>query len=84
MKAGSAQKMILNMISTGVMVKLGHVYENLMINLKPSNIKLRGRMIGIVSEILGAEREESERLLMENGFSIRAAISAYEVKKNEG
>ena len=51
MKAGSAHKMILNMISTAVMVKLGHVYENMMINLRPSNIKLRYRMIRILREI---------------------------------
>lgn len=77
MKAGTAHKMILNMISTAVMVKLGYVYENLMINLKPSNIKLRNRMIGIVCEILHTEREESERLLSENGYSIRAAIDSF-------
>ena len=41
LKAGNAQKMILNMLSTGAMVRSGHVYENLMINLKPTNIKLR-------------------------------------------
>jgi N-acetylmuramic acid 6-phosphate etherase len=52
MKSGTAQKMVLNMISTAVMVKLGHVYENMMINLKPSNIKLKRRVISIVREIL--------------------------------
>ena len=77
MKAGSSQKMILNMISTAVMIKLGHVYENLMINLRPSNIKLRDRMIRIVSDILGTEYSESERLLTENDFVIRKAIEAY-------
>jgi len=77
MKAGNAQKMVLNMISTGAMVKTGKVYENLMINLRPTNIKLRARMIGIVSDILGTDAEESERLLEENGFVIREAIRAY-------
>ncbi len=77
MKAGTAHKMVLNMISTGVMVRLGHVYENLMINLKPSNAKLRARMISIVSDICGTDAVESERLLLENGFSIRAAADAY-------
>lgn len=76
MKAGSAQKMILNMISTSVMVKLGHVYQNLMINLKPMNIKLRHRMITIVSDITGKSLEESEALLEANDFSIRKAIDA--------
>jgi len=77
MKAGNAQKMVLNMISTCAMVKTGKVYENLMINLRPTNIKLRGRMIGIVSDILGTDAAESERLLTENDFVIRKAIEAY-------
>ena len=76
MKAGSAHKMILNMISTGVMVRLGYVYENLMINLRPSNIKLRARMIRIVSDILGVCSEEAEELLVNNDFVIRRAIDA--------
>ena len=74
MKAGSAHKMILNMISTGVMIRQGYVYENLMINLRPSNIKLRGRMIRIVSGILSVEEETAERLLERNDFVIRKAI----------
>lgn len=81
MKAGSAHKMILNMISTAVMIKLGHVYENLMINLRPSNIKLRGRMIRIVSDITGADAETSEKLLEDNEFNIRLAVAAYEANK---
>ena len=77
MKAGNAQKMVLNMISTCAMVKTGKVYENLMINLRPTNIKLRGRMIGIVSDILGTDREKSEQLLEKNNYNIRKAIDAY-------
>ncbi len=77
MKAGSAHKMILNMISTSIMVKLGHVYENLMINLRPTNVKLRARMIRIVADILGLEEAPAEALLSENGFVIRAAIENY-------
>lgn len=77
MKAGNAQKMVLNMISTCAMVKTGKVYENMMVNLKPTNIKLRARMIGIVMEILGTDEEESEKLLVDNDFSIPRAISAY-------
>lgn len=80
MKAGSAHKMILNMISTSVMIKLGHVYENLMINLRPSNIKLRDRMIRIVRDITGEDYETSEKLLEENEFNIRLAVDAH--KKN--
>lgn len=81
MKAGSAHKMILNMISTAVMVKLGHVAENLMINLRPTNKKLRRRMIGIVSELAGATEETAEAALLACDFDIRAAVDA--IKKEE-
>ena len=74
MKAGTAQKLILNMLSTGVMIRLGHVYENMMINLKPSNIKLKARMVGIVREITGLDADSAERLLEESGWSIRKAV----------
>ncbi len=83
MKAGSAHKMVLNMISTSVMIKQGHVYENLMINLRPSNVKLRARMIRIVSDITGESLELSEKLLDDNGFVIRDAIEAYEKEKEK-
>ena len=73
MKAGTAQKIILNMISTAAMVKCGCVYENMMINLKPTNKKLRRRMIGIVVEILGCTAEKAEELLENNGWDIRLA-----------
>ncbi len=74
MKAGTAQKVILNMISTASMIKCGCVYENLMINLKPTNKKLRRRMIGIVTDILGCTPEKAEMLLDENGWNIRSAV----------
>ncbi len=76
MKAGTAQKIILNMISTASMVNCGYVYENLMINLKPTNKKLRKRMIGIVTEIIGCSNEKAEKLLEENDWNIRSAIAA--------
>ncbi len=74
MKGGNAQKFVLNMLSTCAMVKSGYVYENLMINLKPSNIKLKKRMIGIVCEILRCDETVSERLLNENEWNIRKTI----------
>ncbi|MBQ7121308.1 MAG: N-acetylmuramic acid 6-phosphate etherase [Clostridia bacterium] len=74
MKAGTAQKIILNMISTAAMVKCGCVYENLMINLRPTNKKLRRRMIGIVNEILDCSEEKAEKLLEESGWNIRSAV----------
>ena len=74
MKAGSAHKMVLNMLTTCAMVKVGNVYENMMINLKPTNIKLRKRMIQIVCDICGCEADEAEELLERNGWKIREAI----------
>ena len=78
MKAGSSHKMILNMISTAVMVKQGHVYENMMINLRPANLKLRDRMIRIVQEITGVAYDEAEKLLEDNDFVIRKAVEGRE------
>jgi len=76
MKAGTAQKLVLNTISTCAMIKTGKVYENLMINLKPSNIKLTKRMIGIVRDILGVDEAKAEQLLKDNNWSIREAVEA--------
>ena len=80
LRAGTATKLALNMISTSVMIKLGHVYENLMINLRPTNIKLRRRMIGIITDITGLDATAAEALLEENGFVLRKAIDAYNKK----
>ena len=74
LKAGTAQKLVLNMISTCAMVKSGYVYENLMINLKPTNIKLRGRMIRIVTEIMKISAEEAEKRLDDSDWNIRKAV----------
>jgi len=74
MKAGSAQKMVMNMLSTCVMIKMGHVYENMMVNLKPFNIKLKQRMISIVSDIVPCDREQAEAYLEENDWSIQNVI----------
>ncbi|MBQ9468258.1 MAG: N-acetylmuramic acid 6-phosphate etherase [Clostridia bacterium] len=74
MKAGTAQKLVLNALSTCAMIKTGKVYENLMINLKPSNAKLRARMIGIVKELTGLDEKESERLLEAHQWDIRRAV----------
>ncbi|MBP3606636.1 MAG: N-acetylmuramic acid 6-phosphate etherase [Clostridia bacterium] len=76
MKAGTAQKIILNMLSTAAMVKCGHVYENLMINLKPTNKKLRRRVISIVCEILKCDEERAIALLDANEWNIRRAVES--------
>lgn len=73
LKAGTAQKLVLNMISTFAMVKTGKVYENMMINLKPSNIKLRRRMIGILQEILHCDEQSAVSRLERANWSLRAA-----------
>ena len=74
LKAGNVQKMILNMLSTGAMVRSGYVYENMMINLKPSNIKLRDRVVRIVREITELEYAACEDLLERSNWVIRDAI----------
>jgi len=58
------------------MIKTGKVYENLMINLRPTNIKLSRRMVSIVTEILECDDVTAERLLNENEWSIRKAIQS--------
>lgn len=75
LKAGTAHKMVLNMLTTCAMTKIGNVYENLMINLRPTNDKLRDRTIRIVQEILGCTREVAEEKLEANEWNIRKAVS---------
>lgn len=77
LKAGNTQKMILNMISTCAMVKAGFVYENLMINLRPTNEKLTGRMVRIVSSITESDLDSSKKLLEENDWVIKKAIKSF-------
>ena len=74
LKAGTAHKMVLNMLTTCAMAKIGNIYENMMINLRPTNVKLRARCIRITSEILSCSPEEAEARLKKNGWSIRKAV----------
>lgn len=74
LKAGTAQKLVCNMFTTTVMIKLGMVYENMMINLKPTNDKLRRRVISIVCEILSCSEEEAINRLQENDWNIRRSV----------
>jgi N-acetylmuramic acid 6-phosphate etherase len=74
LKAGTAQKMTLNMISTAVMVKLGKVYGNRMIDLMVTNEKLADRACRIVSEIAGIPYDEAARLLDLTGKDVKLAI----------
>ena len=74
LKAGNTQKFVLNMLSTGAMIKTGKVYENLMINLKPSNVKLKGRVVRITAAILDCSEEEATALLEKNDWNIRKTV----------
>ncbi|MGU8478309.1 N-acetylmuramic acid 6-phosphate etherase [Clostridium perfringens] len=74
MKSGTAQKLVLNMISTGVMIKLGKVYENLMVDVKATNAKLFERSKKIVMEATGVSREEAENKLNDTGFDVKLSI----------
>lgn len=74
MKAGTAQKMVLNMLSTGVMIQSGKVYGNLMVNVQPTNEKLVARSIGIIEEITGVSREEATKLFEDSGRSVAVAV----------
>lgn len=74
MKAGSVQKMVLNMLSTGAMIKIGKTYENFMIDLMPTNEKLKGRAIRIVSEIAGVNNSTALQTLLESDWSVKTSI----------
>lgn len=67
MRAGTATKLVLNMLSTGVMIRLGYVYGNLMVNVQPTNEKLTDRARRIISAITGVSYDEASRLLSEAG-----------------
>lgn len=74
MKAGSAQKMVLNMVSTGVMIKSGKIYQNLMVNVQPTNKKLIQRSINIIHEATGKTHEESDIYLNKADLDVAVAI----------
>jgi len=76
MKAGTATKLVLNMISTGVMIRTGAVYGNLMVNVKPSNAKLLDRAQRILMAATGCDRPTASRLLFEAG-SVKVAIAMH-------
>ncbi|MFI8416638.1 N-acetylmuramic acid 6-phosphate etherase [Serratia sp. NPDC078593] len=74
MKSGTAQKLVLNMISTGAMVKSGKVYQNLMVDVKATNVKLMDRACRIVMEATGSGREQAENALAQTTFEVKPAI----------
>lgn len=76
MKAGTAQKLVLNMISTTVMIQLGHVQGNKMVDMQLSNEKLVDRAIRMVMDETGIDRSEAESLISDHG-SVRKAVDHY-------
>ena len=76
LKAGTAQKMVLNMISTAVMIRLGKTYSNLMVDVQPTNIKLRQRARRIVAEATGLDLHRATEILSACNGEVKTAIVA--------
>jgi len=74
MRAGTATKMVLNMISTAVMIRLGYVYGNLMVNVQPTNAKLEARARRIIAQAAGVSEQRAAVLLEEAGRGVPTAI----------
>jgi len=74
LKSGSAQKMVLNMLTTAAMARLGHVYENLMIDVKASNRKVSQRMVRLLADASGKSLSASEHALRQSGHNLRVAL----------
>lgn len=74
MKAGTATKLVLNMLTTGTFIRMGYVYGNLMVNVEPKNEKLRDRARRIISEATGISYDEAGDALVKAGNSVRKAI----------
>jgi N-acetylmuramic acid 6-phosphate (MurNAc-6-P) etherase len=81
LKAGTATKLVLNMITTLAMVRLGKVKSNLMVDLNPSNKKLRDRATRIVQTITGAGREKAEIALLDHKWNVKAACEWLNTRK---
>lgn len=77
LKAGTAQKMVLNLLSTTVMIGLGKVYSNLMVDVKPSNRKLKERAKEIFMLITGSDYSAAERYLEDMGYNVKIATICY-------
>ncbi|HZG77293.1 MAG TPA: N-acetylmuramic acid 6-phosphate etherase [Paenibacillus sp.] len=78
LKSGTAQKLVLNMLTTGVMIKLGKVYNNLMVDLKASNVKLYDRSIRIVRTVTGASEQQAVEALRQSNMQVKTAIMMLE------
>jgi len=74
LKAGTASKLVLNMLTTGAFIRLGYVYGNLMVNVQPKNSKLADRARRIVAEAAGVPADRARKLLAQAGDNVRVAI----------
>ena len=74
MKAGTAQKMVLNMLSTGAMIKIGKTYKNFMIDVQPTNEKLKDRAIRIVSEVANIDKNKAKEILEHTNYEVKTAV----------
>ncbi|MBI1954792.1 MAG: N-acetylmuramic acid 6-phosphate etherase, partial [Acidobacteria bacterium] len=75
MKAALAQKMVLHMISTAAMIRLGHVYRNYMVGVRPANNKLMGRACAIIEDITGVDRSTAARTLRQANKDVKLAVT---------
>lgn len=80
MKSGTAQKMVLNMITTAVMIKLGKVYQNMMVDLQTTNKKLEERSKRTIMMITGVGYEKAERVLKKAGGHVKTAVTMIRAK----
>ena len=74
MKAGTAQKIVLNLLSTSIMVKLGRVYRGMMVHMRASNVKLRRRAEAMVSQIVGCSEADAVRLVSRSEGDVKIAV----------
>jgi N-acetylmuramic acid 6-phosphate etherase len=84
LKAGTATKLILNMLTTGAFIRIGYVRNNLMVNVQPKNSKLLDRAKRIIGAATGVSYEEAGRMLAAAGNDVRAAITHWEESQNGG
>jgi N-acetylmuramic acid 6-phosphate etherase len=74
MKSGTAQKLILNMLSTTAMIKIGKTYKNIMVDLKPTNIKLQQRAKRILMEITNVDLRTAEKILEKTNYNVKSSL----------
>ena len=74
MKAGTAQKMVLNMLTTSTMIKLGKTYKNYMIDVQPTNEKLKIRAANILNELTGISKEEAVKILENTNYNVKLSL----------